>query len=426
MENLLYDHAGRPIHRPDLKKDQAAPSVTGVRGYAMLNPSKAMTPYRLAQALRAAAEGDISAQSLLFEDMEEKDAHIFAEVSKRKRAVTGNSWTVLPANDSAQAAKQAEFAMRTLEKLRFEDLLFDMLDAVGKGFSALELTWDISSGQAVPQKAEHKPQAWFQFHSKRYELRLLDGTLDGEELIPFKWIVHEHKAKSGSPYRGALYRVLAWLFLFRNYSLNAWVQFVESFGIPLRLGKYPPGAPEADKDKLLEAAAAIASEAAVVIPEGMDLEIIEQSRRGGANPHRDLLDWSKHAISVAVVGGTLTSGTHDGGAYALGNVHDQVRRDIQKSDTRQAEATLNEQLIRPLVDLNFGPQKAYPRLKIEMPDTEDKKLQAEIIRILAGAGFTKIPVSFIQDKFNIPKPGKDEETLGDLKEGEHTGSPLQQ
>ena len=422
MENILYDHAGRPIRRSDLKKNQAAPSVAGVRNYAMLNPGRTMTPYRLASALRAAAEGDISAQSLLFEDMEEKDAHIFAEVSKRKRAVTGNPWTVLPADDSAQASKQAEFTAKILAKLRFGDLLFDMLDAIGKGFSALELTWDISSGQAVPIIAEHKPQGWFQFSSvvgaqHAAPLRLLDGTLDGEALIPFKWIVHEHKAKSGSPYRGALYRVLAWLFLFRNYSLNAWVQFVESFGVPLRLGKYPPGSPEADKDKLLEAAAAIASEAAVVIPEGMDLEIIEQSKRAGANPHRDLLDWSKHAISVAVIGGTLTAGTQQGGAYALGQVHNEVRRDIQKSDTRQAEETLNEQLIKPIVDLNFGPQEAYPFIKIKMPDTEDKKLQAEIIRILASAGFTEIPVSFIRDKFNIPAPGKDEKTLGDLQSG---------
>ncbi|MDY7002255.1 MAG: DUF935 family protein, partial [Thermodesulfobacteriota bacterium] len=89
----------------------------------------------------------------------------------------------------------------------------------------------------------------------------------------------------------------------------------------------------------------------------------------------------------------------------------------QKSDTRQAEATLNEQLVKPLVDLNFGPQEAYPFIKIEMPDMEDKKLQAEIIRILADAGFTKIPVSFIRDKFNIPAPGENEETLGDLKGG---------
>ncbi|MDY7002338.1 MAG: DUF935 family protein, partial [Thermodesulfobacteriota bacterium] len=202
MENLLYDHAGRPIRRSDLKKNQAAPSVTGVRSYAMLSPGRTMTPYRLAQALRAAAEGDISAQSLLFEDMEEKDAHIFAEMSKRKRAVTGCPWNVLPTDDSGPAEKQAGFAKQILSKLRFGDLLFDMLDAVGKGFSALELTWDISSGQAVPVTAEHKPQAWFQFHSKRPELRLLDGTLDGEGLIPFKWIVHQHKAKSGSPYRG--------------------------------------------------------------------------------------------------------------------------------------------------------------------------------------------------------------------------------
>ena len=38
------------------------------------------------------------------------------------------------------------------------------------------------------------------------------------------------------------------MYLFKNYDLKDWVSFAEVYGLPLRLGKYAPGASEADKE----------------------------------------------------------------------------------------------------------------------------------------------------------------------------------
>ena len=57
-------------------------------------PSNGLTPRRLARIFREADEGNVRAQMELFEEMEEKDTHLFSQMQTRKLAVTGLDWEV--------------------------------------------------------------------------------------------------------------------------------------------------------------------------------------------------------------------------------------------------------------------------------------------------------------------------------------------
>ncbi|MCS8315732.1 DUF935 domain-containing protein, partial [Pseudomonas aeruginosa] len=70
----------------DLKEAQTA-HLTSLHQEVAGHPSRGLTPSKLASLLDSAEQGDIVAQYELFEDMEEKDGHIHAEMSKRRRAV---------------------------------------------------------------------------------------------------------------------------------------------------------------------------------------------------------------------------------------------------------------------------------------------------------------------------------------------------
>lgn len=59
-------------------------------------PSNGLTPRRLARIFRAADGGDVFEQMELFEEMEEKDTHLFSQLQTRKLAVTGLDWEVQP------------------------------------------------------------------------------------------------------------------------------------------------------------------------------------------------------------------------------------------------------------------------------------------------------------------------------------------
>ena len=143
--------------------------------------------------------------------------------------------------------------------------------------------------------------------------------------------------------------------------------------MPLRIGRYSEGAREEHKQLLKAAVAGLGSDAAAILPESMRIEFEQVGNVGGAKDlFLHLAEWLDRQTSKAVLGQTMT--TDDGSSQSQANIHNEVRLDILKSDARQLEVTLNRDLIKPFIDLNFGPQAVYPRLVLHVDvETEDLK-----------------------------------------------------
>ncbi|MCW3479726.1 DUF935 domain-containing protein [Neisseriaceae bacterium JH1-16] len=410
----ILDLNGNPIQREALAEPQTARISWVTREFAE-HPSRGLTPQKLARILEAAEQGDLAAQADLGADMEEKDAHVFAELSKRKRAILTLDWRIVPPrNASATEKKQAEQLQEWLTDLPdWDDVLLDCLDGIGQGFSALEIAWQRLGSDWLPQGLTHRPQRWFQtLPHDGNALRLRDGTIEGAEPWKFGWVIHRHRAKSGYLTRAGLHRVLSWPYLFKNYSVRDLAEFLEIYGLPLRLGKYPAGATDQEKATLLRAVAEIGHNAAGIIPEGMMIEF-QNAAQGSEEPFQAMMDWCERSQSKAILGGTLTSQA-DGktSTNALGAVHNEVRHDLTVSDARQLEGTLTRDLIYPLAVLNFGQvdPRRLPRLEFDTRKPEDLKLYAESLPKLVGLG-VKIPVKWVHDKLAIPQAQEGDELL---------------
>jgi phage gp29-like protein len=232
-------------------------------------------------------------------------------------------------------------------------------------------------------------------------------------LDPFKFVVHIAKAKAGLPIRGGLARAAAWAYLFKIYILKDWVNFCEVYGQPLRVGKYNAGATEEDKRALLQAVANIGTDSAAIIPESMLIEFVEAKSvtQNGELYHR-ACEYIDDSLSKVVLGQTLTTQMprQGGGSRAAAQVHDAVRRDILAYDARKLSLTLTNQLIKPMVDLTFGPQDAYPQFWLSMPADQDVKTQSEVIADLADHGL-EIGQDYVRDVFGIPTPAPGEVVL---------------
>ena len=72
-------------------------------------PSNGLTPVRLAEILREADAGDVLRQMELFEEMEEKDPHLFSQLQTRKNAVTGLDFEIIPFSDDPRDKEIADF-----------------------------------------------------------------------------------------------------------------------------------------------------------------------------------------------------------------------------------------------------------------------------------------------------------------------------
>ncbi|WP_054285938.1 DUF935 domain-containing protein [Gulbenkiania mobilis] len=410
----ILDQYGSPIQHEVLTEPQTARVGWVTREFAE-HPSRGLTPQKLHHILEDAEQGHLAAQADLFTDMEEKDGHIFAEMSKRKRAILTLDWSVEPPrNASAAEKKQAAQLQEWLQDMPdWDDFLLDCLDGVGHGFSAMEIEWQRLGREWLPKSLTHRPQRWFQaLPHDGDSLRLRDGSLEGAELWPFGWVVHKHKAKSGYLTRAGLHRVLAWPYLFKNYSVRDLAEFLEIYGLPLRVGKYPAGSTKEEKATLLQAVAGIGHNAAGIIPEGMLIEF-QNAASGSHDPFQAMMDWCERTQSKAILGGTLTSQA-DGksSTNALGNVHNEVRHDLTVSDARQLEGTATRDLLYPLAVLNFGQvdPRRMPRLVFDTRQLEDISLYADSLPKLVGLGL-KVKTDWVYNKLAIPKPQDGDEVL---------------
>ncbi|WP_165184736.1 DUF935 domain-containing protein [Caulobacter soli] len=406
----LVDHLGRPIDFGALKKPQGGPTLTGIRSVIGGHPADGLTPQRLTRILRQADQGDGEAYYELAEQMEEKYLHYNAVLGVRKRAVSQLEISVDAALDDAASVRHADFVRDWVDRDELESELFHILDAVGKATSFTAIGWDTSEGQWMPSSLEWRDPRWFTtdlVDGRTPMLRAEDGTL--ERLAPFAWIHHEHQAKSGLPIRSGLARPAAWAYLFQAFAIKDWVALAEVFGLPLRVGRYDNGETAENIRLLAHAVAGIASDASAVFPKSMDVEFIKGDTSGGTDLFERLCEYLDKQVSKAVLGQTATTDSVVGG-LGSGKEHGDVREDIQRADAKLLAATLNRDLIRPMIDLNFGPQKKYPRLRIGKSEAWDPAVMMPALKTFVELG-GKVGASVIRDKLSIPDPGADEELL---------------
>ena len=402
---MLYDYLDRPVKTQPLTRELAAPSLTGIRSIWNESVASGLSPQRLASLLLAAADGDHWSYLTLAEEMEERDLHYAAELSKRKLAVSRLPITVESASDTPRDKELADAVRALTEGNNFRALLKDLLDALGKGFSVVEINWQTGS-QWTPKRYEWRDPRFFQFdQASRREIRLRDeqDTFNGIELAPYKFLTHVHHGKSGIPIRGGIARLAAWAFMCKGYTIKDWLAFAEVFGMPLRLGKYGSTAKE-DEIAILKAAVAnLGTDAAAVFPESMQVELIEAGNKGGsADFFERLANYLDNQISKGILGQTASSSGTPG---KLGNeeLQAEVRDDIRDDDAESLEDTLNRDLVRPFIDLNYGPQKLYPKVQLRAVPPEDVVALVDALEKLVPLGL-RVEQSVVCDKLGLPDP----------------------
>lgn len=335
----------------------------------------------------------------------ERDAHVASVVGKRKRAVTAREWDVTPASDSSQDALVAEVVKATLKQLRFDKLTKATLDAVLKGFCAVELIWKVRTAKSlgvaggqyvIPVKFKKRDQRRFIFDIEDNPRLLTKAQpMEGELLPERKFIIHTVGEADESPYGRGVGHAIFWPVFFKRQNISFWLTFAEKFGSPTAKGMYPSGASSAEQTKLLNTLQSVSRNAGVIFPEGMEIELLEAARSGGDGYER-MCAYMDSEISKAVLGETLTTTVgNTGGNRALGDVHNEVRTELAKDDADELSYTFNETLVRWIVDLNF-PGCEPPNVWRNFDEQEDVDKTAERDGKLKALGWERNEESFTE------------------------------
>jgi phage gp29-like protein len=180
----------------------------------------------------------------------------------------------------------------------------------------------------------------------------------------------------------------------KAYTVKDWMSFIETYGLPLRIGRYGPEATKEDVAKLYQAVANIGTDAAAVLPRSM--EIAFEKGLAVTGPERVFETFARYIdeqISKAVLGQTMTA---DSGS---------------SQDARAVAGAINRDLVRAYVDLNFGVQEVYPRLTLPVAEPEDITAKIAGAAKLMEHGVT-FKMTELRGKLGFSDPEKGDEIAG--------------
>jgi phage gp29-like protein len=338
-----------------------------------------------------------SALGLRLYDELERDPKVWETLQKRKMALTSRDWKVEPPKgDTSRAGKKAADMVREqFEELGFDQLTNTMLDATLKGISSNEVMWRLDGSEIVADEVLDIEPWTLQFKFNpdpdeyrfaRCGVRLLtpNNSNIGEKVPHRKFLLHRFGAKYNNPWGLGLGTRLFWPVFFKRQGIQFWLAFAERFGTPVPVGKYPNNATVQEKATLKAALRAFAQEAAIMVPQGMEIDLLEAAK-SGIDTYERLCKYMDDQTAGIVLG--KSGGIGSGGQLASAiNVDNEVRLELIKADGDMLSDSLNKQTVRWIVDYNM-PGAPYPRVRRVVEEPKDLKELADTKRILFEMGF---------------------------------------
>jgi phage gp29-like protein len=412
----LRDVIARPapkVSRSQMSAEIAAPGAIFDRPPFEGHYAFGMRPDLLAGVIQAADSGSSREWFILAEEIEELFPHYGAVLSKRRRQVCQLPVTVEQAGDSAEQVRDAELVREWLKTGVLGRALFDIMDGVGKGFSVCEIIWDTTPEHFWPARLAYRRPSWFEVSWADGETILMRDQAGLTEMADHKFLVHRHPSKSGSVIRSGLTRQVAWLWMYQTFTLRDWAIFVQSYGLPIRVGRYGPEASEDDKRVLWRAVMSIAGNMGAIFPKSMEMEFVKGGDKvSDTKLYMDRADWIDREVSKIVLGSTAGTDAIAGG-HAVGKEHRQVEEDVERYDAGLLSNTLTMQIIPAMIDFTYGPPKdgQYPVLHIGRPDEVPLQVLGPMVAALADAGMT-FKADEIRDRLGLTKPEANDEVFG--------------
>ncbi len=405
------------------------------------------TPERIQQVLTTGMYGNVWENWQLYQMMEDTWPRLAKNLLELKRAVSGGKVNVIPyrenkAKPTDDAIRRAAVVRAALDNMSpdpgvdandLEGTLFDLMDCWFKGVSVLEIDWETMNHPTLGSIVAPKQTRWinpvnygFAWESGQWGLAQNVGTtatgVPDQKLsfakgnfIPFpedKFLFGTMRAKTGNPTGAALARPLAFWWAVQNFTADWMLRNAELFGIPIRIATYDKSDPSLRA--ILETALKnMGSSGWVAMPEGTNLQLLENKGGGKDDPGMAAFATAQKLCDLIILGQTLTTdvGQGGGGSHAMARVHEGVRAEILTAARRLVLKFLKKQLVRAIIRKNFGNVVSCPDLISDEESPEDSLILAQRDNILLQNGI-RMPAAWFFERHGIPEPDGDEPTVG--------------
>lgn len=313
------------------------------------------------------------------------DLHLTAVVDKRRDQVKAAKFKFV-----GDKGKLNEPIDNLMSSPFWSELLSDLLDARFYGFS---VCWfDLSGG--VLQKYELLPRKHIMTEKGIFLTKQNDrGGIEFINDPRYQNYIVTAGAKNDL---GMLLKAIPWV-LYKRGDISDQATFLEMFAMPFRKGKYPQY-DLAAKKALASAVADAASMGYAIIPEGTELEFIQNQASGNAMAFERFAKFCDLQISKGFLHNTMTLDA-EGGNYK-GEVHESSESGVYAADRRYILNILNTQILRLLEIHGFNPGKGY----FVVEEEDHICLKDRIAIDMQVAQHIVIKPEYWHEKYNLPEP----------------------
>jgi phage gp29-like protein len=327
--------------------------------------------------------GDLELYESILQDDQVKSC-----LQQRLRAVISKDWEVLPGGEKRIDKQAAEHLQKQLEAIDWDGINEKMLYGVFYGYSAAEVLWKREDDKVTIADIKVRNRRRFHFNlDQQLVLKTFQNPL-GEDLPERKfWHFSTGADHDDEPYGRGLGHWLYWPTFFKRNGVRWWLKFIEKYAKPTRLGKYPAGATQDEKDVLWNALDSFGDDDRSMIPEGLEMLFLESARSGTVD-YKALCDQMDGAIAKIILSQTMT--TDNGSSKSQAEVHENVADSIIESDADLLCESFNNSVARWLTDWNY-PGAAYPQVRRKLEAAPDLGVLADTDTKLQGLGISLKP-----------------------------------
>ena len=318
-----------------------------------------------------------------------RHAEVSQAMDTRREAVLATPWRLEDAKSRA-----AKFVEEELGRI-IDALIAAAWAAVPYGYSVAEVVFARRGGR-IGIGAVHAPAfEWFRplpDGSFRYFPEDGSGGIVGIECNPQKFLLTTRNASYQNPYGEALMSPLYWPVTWGLQGWQLWLDFLETFGAPIVVGK------TASYQAFVDAMAAQGVKRAVGWQPTGDNESLETITASSPGEFERLESALEKTIQRVILGQTLTSDVGETGSFAAAKVHNEVREDKRRADLRMVTRTV-QALINTLWQLNGFPGEA-PEFVMQ-DDVGLEKERADRDAVLADKVGVRFTPEYIAERYDL-------------------------
>jgi phage gp29-like protein len=317
-----------------------------------------------------------------------------------------------------------ELVSASLQKINgvIEKFRRDIISAAfAHGYSVAEFTFAEDAGRWLLSSLIPLPPATCKFvmgkmPDNSVRVASVQQNISGQEnKIPAYKCVIATNGRASEVYGDSILKPCYPWYKFKSYIPKFWAVGLDRYGTPIIHGK------SNQIEALGKALQNLHTQGWIATTTDTQIELLAAPANSGgmSDSFPKAINMCNKLIYRSMFLPSLLESGEDGGSYALGDVHWKMFNDMTLQFAKDYAETELEQLWRPLIEYNYGPQENYGELPVsDSLSSEDKNVLADVFQKMIGSGVLDeyADNEWIRDMLRVPKLDEGKLPEMDLRE----------